>query len=271
MRWLIRGAPPESGRAPRGARGRLSPLCPSPEPPARLIGTVRGGEGPGARASGRSTQSVEKPVETAGRPPDKVRPVRHLIQFALCDSSVTGHAICVMGTRARGGCNPRHGSTLTPPVLHSQRRTTMRATLATVALLTLAAGAAAQESGEGRRRPAPSRRRRARKRPRRGPRSACSGTRTRSPRSTAPASRRSARGRACPATPPTASPTSTARARAATAGGYGWSAFWTNGYAARRPAPLRPYRRAIGENGDIFLLVPFLAPVGPVSGAFFGY
>jgi hypothetical protein len=52
---------------------------------------------------------------------------------------------------------------------------------------------------------------------------------------------------------------------------YGWSAFWTNGYGARRPAPLRPYRGTIGENGDLFLAVPFLAPVGPISGAFFGY
>ena len=50
--------------------------------------------------------------------------------------------------------------------------------------------------------------------------------------------------------------------------GYGWSHFWTNGYHAARPAPLRPYRRTIGENGDLFLLVPFLAPVGPISGAF---
>lgn len=54
-------------------------------------------------------------------------------------------------------------------------------------------------------------------------------------------------------------------------GAYGWSAFWTNGYRAPRPAPLRPYRRTIGENGDLFLAVPFLAPVGPISGAFFGY
>jgi hypothetical protein len=52
---------------------------------------------------------------------------------------------------------------------------------------------------------------------------------------------------------------------------YGWSAFWTNGYAAARPAPLRPFRRSIGENGDLFLAVPFLAQVGPISGAFFGY
>jgi hypothetical protein len=54
-------------------------------------------------------------------------------------------------------------------------------------------------------------------------------------------------------------------------GAYGWSAFWTNGYRAARPAPMRPYRRTIGENGDLFLAVPFLAPVGPISGAFLGY
>jgi hypothetical protein len=52
---------------------------------------------------------------------------------------------------------------------------------------------------------------------------------------------------------------------------HGWSAFWTSGYQAPRPAPFRPYRRTIGENGDLFLAVPFLAPVGPISGAFFGY
>ncbi len=52
---------------------------------------------------------------------------------------------------------------------------------------------------------------------------------------------------------------------------YGWSRFWTAGYGARRPLPLAPYRRTIGENGDLFLLVPFLAAVGPISGAFAGY
>ena len=52
---------------------------------------------------------------------------------------------------------------------------------------------------------------------------------------------------------------------------HGWSAFWTSGYQAPRPAPFRPYRRTIGENGDLFLTVPFLASVGPISGAFFGY
>jgi hypothetical protein len=52
---------------------------------------------------------------------------------------------------------------------------------------------------------------------------------------------------------------------------HGWSQFWTSGYQAQRPAPFRAYRRTIGENGDLFLAVPFLAPVGPISGAFFGY
>lgn len=52
---------------------------------------------------------------------------------------------------------------------------------------------------------------------------------------------------------------------------YGWSAFWTSGYSAPRPAPFLGYRRTIGENGDLFLVVPFLAPVGPITGAFFGY
>jgi hypothetical protein len=51
---------------------------------------------------------------------------------------------------------------------------------------------------------------------------------------------------------------------------HGWSAFWTSGYHAARPAPFRPYRRTIGENGDLFLAVPFLASIGPISGAFSG-
>ncbi len=40
---------------------------------------------------------------------------------------------------------------------------------------------------------------------------------------------------------------------------------------APRPAPFPGYRRTIGENGDLFLMVPFLAPVGPISSAFLGY
>ena len=52
---------------------------------------------------------------------------------------------------------------------------------------------------------------------------------------------------------------------------YGWSQFWTSGYSARRPTPFLGYRRTIGENGDLFLVVPYLASVGPISGAFFSY
>jgi hypothetical protein len=50
-----------------------------------------------------------------------------------------------------------------------------------------------------------------------------------------------------------------------------WAAFWAHGYGARRPAPLVGYRHRIGENGDLFLAVPFLAPVGPLSGALPGF
>lgn len=50
-----------------------------------------------------------------------------------------------------------------------------------------------------------------------------------------------------------------------------WSAFWAHGYAAHRPTPLVGYRHRIGENGDLFLAVPFLAPVGPLSGSLPGY
>lgn len=52
---------------------------------------------------------------------------------------------------------------------------------------------------------------------------------------------------------------------------YGWSRFWTNGYGAPRRAPLPSFRRSIGHNGDLFLVVPFLAPVGPLSSTFFEY
>jgi len=58
---------------------------------------------------------------------------------------------------------------------------------------------------------------------------------------------------------------------------YGYSAFWTSGYAGRGygfgasgPGFRHGYRRRIGQNGDLFLMAPtFLAPVGPLSGAFF--
>jgi hypothetical protein len=56
-------------------------------------------------------------------------------------------------------------------------------------------------------------------------------------------------------------------------GRYGYSQFWTNGYSGgrRSRAPLAiGFRRAIGENGDLFLFAPaILGPVGPLTGVFF--
>ena len=57
-------------------------------------------------------------------------------------------------------------------------------------------------------------------------------------------------------------------------GGRGYySQFWTGGYSDRGRGRARlgiGYRRAIGENGDLFLFAPaFLAPVGPLTGIFF--
>jgi hypothetical protein len=53
--------------------------------------------------------------------------------------------------------------------------------------------------------------------------------------------------------------------------GYGYSQFWTSGYSGRsRGGMMLGYRRRIGDNGDIYLLAPFLAPIGPLSGAFLG-
>jgi hypothetical protein len=55
---------------------------------------------------------------------------------------------------------------------------------------------------------------------------------------------------------------------------WGWAPFWAAGYGTGYGARTRGYlgyRHSIGDNGDIFLAVPFLAPVGPLSGAFFGY
>jgi len=53
--------------------------------------------------------------------------------------------------------------------------------------------------------------------------------------------------------------------------GYGSSRFWTSGYSGRNRAGIvLGYRRRIGDNGDIYLLAPFLASVGPLSGAFLG-
>lgn len=51
-------------------------------------------------------------------------------------------------------------------------------------------------------------------------------------------------------------------------GGYGYSQFWTTGYAEPR-GRRAGYGRRIGRNGDLFLMVPtFLAPLGPLTDAF---
>ncbi len=49
------------------------------------------------------------------------------------------------------------------------------------------------------------------------------------------------------------------------------AAFWARGYGAHRPTPFVGYRRSIGENGDLFLIVPFLAPLAPLGGGFPGH
>jgi len=50
---------------------------------------------------------------------------------------------------------------------------------------------------------------------------------------------------------------------------YGYSAFWTGGYSGRDRSVTLGFRRRIGQNGDLFLLVPtVLAPVGPLTDAF---
>ena len=50
---------------------------------------------------------------------------------------------------------------------------------------------------------------------------------------------------------------------------YGYSAFWTGGYSGPNRPVAMGFRRRIGQNGDLFLLVPtVLAPVGPLTGVF---
>jgi hypothetical protein len=54
---------------------------------------------------------------------------------------------------------------------------------------------------------------------------------------------------------------------AAAYGPYGYGRFWNSGYGR---GGVVGFRRRIGQNGDLFLLAPtFLAPVGPLAGAFF--
>lgn len=61
----------------------------------------------------------------------------------------------------------------------------------------------------------------------------------------------------------------------------GYSRFWTSGYSPRARAmavvpyaghdavPSLDYWNRIGENGDLFLIAPILAPIGPLSDVFF--
>jgi hypothetical protein len=55
-------------------------------------------------------------------------------------------------------------------------------------------------------------------------------------------------------------------------GGYasgGYAPFWNHGYA-QQPGIALHYRQRIGQNGELFLFAPtFLAPIGPLTGAFF--
>ena len=59
-------------------------------------------------------------------------------------------------------------------------------------------------------------------------------------------------------------------------GGYGpgyapgaYAPFWSQGYA-QQPGVALHYRQRIGQNGELFLFAPtFLAPIGPLTGAFF--
>src|SRR5687768_1646804 len=59
--------------------------------------------------------------------------------------------------------------------------------------------------------------------------------------------------------------------RARAAGPYGYSQFWSTGYGERSRGGIGlGYRRSIGQNGELYLFAPaFLAPVGPLTGAFF--
>ena len=50
---------------------------------------------------------------------------------------------------------------------------------------------------------------------------------------------------------------------------YGYGPFWNHGYSYRQGGLVVGYRHRIGEHGDLFLFAPtFLAPVGPLNGAF---
>jgi hypothetical protein len=203
-----------------------------------------------------STHSVEKAVETMRASLRKLNWLSAFFRFALHDSSVTrGHVICVIRFPEPRLCNPRHGNAFAPSRNRlAKGRTAMRLT-ATVVLSLVAATAGAQERDAE---PAE--------------------------RDTRPSIRvlqnpyqissfyRAGESPLGPWAGLASNPEyGIADFYRSPRSPYGWSAFWTNGYGAYRPAPMRPFRRSIGENGDLFLAVPYLAGIGPISGAFFGY
>ena len=50
----------------------------------------------------------------------------------------------------------------------------------------------------------------------------------------------------------------------------GYAQFWNYGYSPAQPGIALHYRQRIGQNGELFLFAPtFLAPIGPLTGAFF--
>jgi hypothetical protein len=49
-----------------------------------------------------------------------------------------------------------------------------------------------------------------------------------------------------------------------------YAPFWNYGYSPAQPGIALHYRQRIGQNGELFLFAPtFLAPIGPLTGAFF--
>ena len=49
-----------------------------------------------------------------------------------------------------------------------------------------------------------------------------------------------------------------------------YAPFWNHGYSPAQPGVALHYRQRIGQNGELFLFAPtFLAPIGPLTGAFF--
>ena len=231
MRWLTGDS---SWRRSDAKAGRRLSLFASAELPPR---------GSSSRSIARLRQASQafhticgKPCgNSPGGPTAQVPWNEGLVQFALRDSSVTGACDLRDGRLARAaGVIPVTGAILPLRVLHSRRRDDDAHEHG---------GPGDPDPGGGgaprRRRSRP--RRAGRSAARRGPRSACSRTPTTSRRSIARASRRSAPGPGLPDDPAyRIAGFYRSHEGGYPRGRYGWSAFWTNGYRAPRPAPLPP-------------------------------